>query len=84
MNKIIIKLEDIINSRSGIEKIVAQTFLDNIANLKQLTLAQLARRSFVSTATIIRFCKSLDFSGFSEFKYSLSNEYYEKMIKKQI
>lgn len=83
MNKIIIELENIINSKSGIEKIVAQTFLDNIANLKQLTLAQLASRSFVSTATIVRFCKSLDFTGFSEFKYSLANEYYHQNSKKR-
>ncbi|SHJ87166.1 transcriptional regulator, RpiR family [Anaerobranca californiensis DSM 14826] len=61
----------------------------------KMTVSQLAKETFVSTATVIRLCKKLGFTGFNELKYNLKKqkkalnlelveESYSQIIKKKI
>lgn len=45
-----------------------------IANLK---VTELADRLFISPASVVRFCKKLGFSGYSDFKASLRMDLFE-------
>lgn len=44
----------------------------------RMTISQLAKENFVSTTTVVRLCKKLGYSGFSEFKYDLKRNIREK------
>ena len=46
-----------------------------IANLK---VTELADRLFISPASVVRFCKKLGFSGYSDFKASLRMDLFEQ------
>lgn len=65
---------DTINSLT-ISELDALRFIEN--NRKQIlamSIKTLAQITFVSTATIMRLCKKLGYSGFSELKYHLREE----------
>ncbi|HBP26258.1 MAG TPA: hypothetical protein DD618_04830 [Acholeplasmatales bacterium] len=65
---------DIINSLT-ISELDVLRFVDN--NKKQIldwSIQTLSKTTFVSTATIMRLCKKLGYSGFSELKYRLKEE----------
>ena len=53
---------------------VLRFIYDNILEVPDMSIHELAQRISYSTSTIIRFCKKLGFSGFSEFKYALRSE----------
>lgn len=55
-------------------KRIAQTILDSPEQVLALTIVQVARKANVSPSTVTRFCTSLGFSGFPEFKSSLRIE----------
>lgn len=59
-------------------------FIDNNKKLVlDWSIKNLSQKTFVSTATIMRLCKKLGFSGFSEFKYYLKEEVcYEEKNKR--
>ncbi len=56
------------------ERRVAQAFLDQPASIVGLSVTQVADQASVSEATVVRFCQSLGFSGFAEFKIHLASE----------
>jgi DNA-binding MurR/RpiR family transcriptional regulator len=59
---------------SDAEKLLAHYFLDHIHGPDEdLNIKDIASRSQTSIATVVRFCKTLGFKGFSEFKYSVQN-----------
>ncbi|MFC4620285.1 MurR/RpiR family transcriptional regulator [Camelliibacillus cellulosilyticus] len=68
MQKII---QDTYKSLSKSEQKVASYIIDNITDVPTLRIDQLAERSGTSNATITRFCKSLGFSKFADFKMAL-------------
>lgn len=47
-------------------------FIENAKDIKNMKIQDIANSTFFSTAGIIRFCKKLGFSGFSELKTNLS------------
>ena len=47
---------------------------NNIHMSTTLSIAKLAERCNVSTATVLRMTQKLNFSGYSEFKYFLKND----------
>lgn len=85
MNHIISILEDFSQkNHQPINKLIAQTILANsdINNFSNLNLTILAKQSYTSTASIIRFCKKLGFSGYSEFKFAFLRALQEKQESK--
>ncbi|NDL66856.1 MurR/RpiR family transcriptional regulator [Anaerotalea alkaliphila] len=63
------------------EKRIASYILENHEKLTESTTADLAERTGTSPATIVRFCRSLGFKGFSDFKLYLSQDYFSSSGK---
>lgn len=53
---------------------VADLIMKNTAAISSLTLAQLAKRSGVSLATVSRFAKEMGYQNFSQFKWALNSQ----------
>lgn len=68
MNAICVKIRFLLPSLPKIEKRVAQAILDNPEGIEEMTLAELARETNSSDASIIRLCKKLDLSGYNELR----------------
>ena len=60
-------------------RIVADYYLCNLNTLAFCTLDQTARNIGVSTTTVIRFARELNFSGFSEMQKEIQEELLNKM-----
>lgn len=60
------------------EKKIADTILENKAEVMDMTVAQLADLSGTSDATVSRFCRHCGFNGFHHLKISLAREIAEE------
>ena len=58
-----------INKLNSIETDIYLYIQENPDKIENLKIRELAEELHVSTATILRFCKKLDCSGYAEFKY---------------
>ncbi|WP_199620009.1 MurR/RpiR family transcriptional regulator [Paenibacillus alkalitolerans] len=56
------------------ERTLAEYIADHAQEIPLMGITELAERSGASTATITRFCKSLHFNGFTDFKLKLAQE----------
>lgn len=56
------------------ERRVANQILDNPSEAVHLSITELATRSEVSDATVVKFCKRLGYKGFQEFKILLAQD----------
>ncbi len=61
------------------EKEIAAYLLNHLSSSTQLSAYQLGQKTFTSKATVIRFCKKLNFSGYQAFKEQLALEVNEKL-----
>ena len=68
MNELIVKINFLIPSLPRAEKSFAQAVVENPEAIANMTLAEAARETNSSDASIIRFCKRLDFHGYSDLK----------------
>ena len=53
---------------SNTEIIIADYLIENYRDLPNLSTRELAKKTFTSSATIVRFCQKFDFGGYTEFK----------------
>ncbi|WP_040213484.1 MurR/RpiR family transcriptional regulator [Clostridium polynesiense] len=65
---IIEKNRDKLNKNEGE---LLKFFIDNAKNIKSMRIQDLSKSTFMSTAAIIRFCKKLGFTGYTELKNNL-------------
>jgi len=65
---------DIINSLTISELDVLRFVDNNKKSILDWSIQTLSKNTFMSTATIMRLCKKLGYSGFSELKYRLKEE----------
>ncbi len=61
------------------QKTLANFVLENIQMIPLLSVSQVAKRSGVSTATVVRFARLLGFQGYLEFRNSLA-----ELLKEQL
>ncbi len=74
---------EIINSFT-VSELYVFTYVDkNKAETIKSSVKELAEKTFVSTATVMRVAKKLGYSGFSEFKYALKKELDESNDKQE-
>lgn len=59
------------------EMCVYNYVVKNLKHILNLSVRELADEAHVSTATVMRFCKKMGYSGFSELKYKIK-EFYEQ------
>ena len=72
---IILHLDDaVIKSLSGNELNILKFICGHAQDVLDMSINELARHVSYSTATILRLCKKLGYSGFAEFKYALRQE----------
>lgn len=68
MNELLVKIRFLIPSLPRAEKAFAQALLENPDAITHLTLAEIAAESGSSEASVIRFCKRLNFHGYTDLK----------------
>lgn len=69
--KVILKIKAIFTDLTRAEKKVAAYILKNRAVIAELSVQELAARAATSPASVVRFCKKINFSGFQDFKIAL-------------
>ncbi|SCP98622.1 MurR/RpiR family transcriptional regulator [Anaerobium acetethylicum] len=68
MNDLFVRIRFLLPSLPRAEKAIAEALLENPEAITHLTLAEIARESGSSEASIIRFCKRMGYSGYSSLK----------------
>ena len=59
---------------TGTEEKVANYVLANYEEVLHINVAELAKRAEVSDASIVRFCRSIGYKGFTDFKMNLARD----------
>lgn len=65
------RLRGLLPSLSPAERKVGEYILDHSEQVARLTLAEIAHQTGVSDATAVRFCRSLGYGGWLEFKFAM-------------
>jgi len=73
---VLLRVRGIRSSLKGAEGKVADYLLKYPEDFSSSTVAEIATTSKVSEATVIRFCRTLGFSGFNDIKMQVSRELY--------
>lgn len=68
MNELFVKINFLIPMLPRAEKSFAQALVENPEAITEMTLAEIARETNSSDASIIRFCKRLGYHGYTELK----------------
>ena len=71
---LIMKMHSFLPDMSKAEKRIAQIILDNPRDIVQMSITELAARSKVSDATVVRFCRRLGMQGYQEMKVTLAQD----------
>jgi len=71
----LVKLESFLRSLNVAERKAAKYILKNPATVLDMTISEVAAKSGVSETSVYKMCRSLDFSGFREFKITLARQY---------
>lgn len=62
---------------------IAKYIIENISELEDCTLTELAKRCYVSNSSISRFCKDIGFKDFNTLKHQLIRYSYESVQARQ-
>ncbi|MFV0394652.1 MAG: MurR/RpiR family transcriptional regulator [Coprobacillaceae bacterium] len=57
---------------SSVEKVISKYILENGEDILKMSTKDLAKKTYTSPASIVRFCRTLDFKGYNEFKIALA------------
>lgn len=66
--------DEIIKNLSQSELYILHYVYDHPDEVIDMSIQELAKAVAFSSATILRFCKKLNFSGFAEFKFALKQQ----------
>jgi len=78
MTSIELRIRSIYDTLSNAEKKVADYFLNNVENVFNKPIAQLAQEAGVSKVAWVRFCKDIGFDGLKDLKKALFAQMREK------
>ncbi|MCE5173377.1 MurR/RpiR family transcriptional regulator [Paenibacillus profundus] len=71
-DNILIKIRDMKDSLTPVEKLVAEYVLANLEEIPHLSIKSLAQLTKTSDASVLRFCKTLGYTGYRSFIVSIS------------
>lgn len=71
-DNILLKLREMKDSLTPVEKMIADYVLENTFEVPRLSIKVLANRSKTSDASVLRFCKTLGYGGYRDFVVSVS------------
>ena len=74
MKSALIRLRENIDSLNSAERTVADYIIRDPQRASQQNVQEIATNSYASPSAVIRMCKSIGFSGYSDFKKSLTVE----------
>lgn len=80
MKSALLRLRESRDSLSETERAVADYLLDHPQEAMELSIHEMAERSFSSPSTIVRMCRRIGFDGFKEFRRCVT---YEMAVRKQ-
>lgn len=80
MKSVLVRLNEYGDNASPVEEPVLRYIIANPEIVADLSIHQLAEKTFASSASIVRLIKKLDFDGYKEFRRALI---YEIAIRKQ-
>jgi len=67
-----------VNKLNELELSVYQYVVSNLEEVSEMTVRELSNSCHVSTASILRFCNKLGYSGYSEFRYVIKQKLNER------
>ncbi|CAM4047125.1 MurR/RpiR family transcriptional regulator [Cohnella lubricantis] len=71
-DNVLIKIRDRKDSLTPVERMVADSILANVEEVPHLSVKGLAQLSKTSDASVLRFCKTMGYSGYRQFIVSIS------------
>jgi len=71
-NNVLIKIREMKDSLTPVERMVADYILENTEEIPHLSIKTLAQASKTSDASVLRFCKTMGYSGYRNFIVSIS------------
>lgn len=70
----LLKIREMLDNFNPSEKKIANYILDNPEEILHLSISKLAERSCSSEAAIVRFCKTIKFKGYKDFKIDITSD----------
>ncbi len=70
----VVRIRSLLPSLPPAEQRVAQRIIDNPEQVAASSITQLAKDCDTSEATVIRFCRTIDFSGYRDLRLTLATE----------
>lgn len=80
MKGVIVRIKEFSTSASEVEASVLSFILQQPEEVAQMSIHQLADKTFVSASSIVRLVRKLDFDGYKDFRHALI---YELALRKQ-
>src|SRR5690606_216158 len=71
-DNVLIKIREMRDSLTPVERMVADYILENTDEIPHLSIKELAQGSKTSDASVLRFCKTMGYSGYRNFIVSVS------------
>ncbi|MBQ4898354.1 MurR/RpiR family transcriptional regulator [Paenibacillus sp. Marseille-P2973] len=71
-DNILIKIREMKENLTPVERLVAEYILANTEEIPHLSIKSLAKQSKTSDASVLRFCKTMGYSGYRNFIVSIS------------
>ncbi|MEY9093260.1 MurR/RpiR family transcriptional regulator [Paenibacillus sp. RC84] len=71
-DNVLIKIRQMKTSLTPVEKAVGEYILENVEEIPHLSIKNLARLTKTSDASVLRFCKTIGYSGYRSFIVSIS------------
>lgn len=71
-SNVLIKIREMKDSLTPVERLVAEFILANTEEVPHLSIKSLAQMSKTSDASVLRFCKTMGYSGYRQFIVSIS------------
>ncbi|MFD2114599.1 MurR/RpiR family transcriptional regulator [Paenibacillus yanchengensis] len=71
-DNILIKIREMRDSFTPVERMVGDYILENTEEIPHLSIKELAQGSKTSDASVLRFCKTMGYSGYRQFIVSIS------------
>lgn len=71
-DNILIKIRDMKDSLTPVEKMLAEYILENLEDIPHLSIKSLAQLTKTSDASVLRFCKTMGYTGYRSFIVSIS------------
>ncbi|GIO40053.1 MurR/RpiR family transcriptional regulator [Paenibacillus antibioticophila] len=71
-DNILIKIREMRESFTPVERLVGDYILENTEEIPHLSIKELAQSSKTSDASVLRFCKTMGYSGYRNFIVSIS------------